>query len=452
VTTAAEATPASRRGPAWSGLIPPRIRTSAYARLYHGTLWSLAGTVAAQGSVVLASVLIARLLGKEQFGALAIVQNTAGVLGIFAGIGFGTTCTKYVAQLRTTDPERAGRIVGLSTAVTILLAGLFAAVLLMAAPWLASNTLAAPKLAGELRVASLLLFFTALSGAQSGTLAGLEAFKNLAALNLVRGVTALPLSVAAAWLWGVRGAIWSLTAAAAVACILGHIEVRRACSLAGIRITLAHGAAERSVVWHFSIPAALAGAMTGPALWIAYSILVHQPAGYGGMGAFNAANQWRNAILFLPNVFSQPLLPVLSDLYGRQSPEFRRVLWTAMTVTASVSALIAIPIAFGAPWIMALYGPGFRSSWPALSLLAASTTPAASCSVIGQAIAGSGHQCAGFSLNLLWASVLLGATVLLTPRQGAIGLSEAILCAYAMHVVTVSVFTLLAVKHAGRRW
>src|SRR5262249_51806636 len=85
-----------------------------YAR---GAVWSLAATVLSEGSNLVSSIIAARLLGRGQFGALGMTQSTAGMLGIFAGLGFGLTATRFVAEFRTLNPARAGRIIALSSAV-----------------------------------------------------------------------------------------------------------------------------------------------------------------------------------------------------------------------------------------------------------------------------------------------------------------------------------------------
>src|SRR5208283_1869288 len=54
-----------------------RVEASSIAsRLARGTFWSLVGTVLARGLSVLASIVVARQLGKEGFGELGIIQST----------------------------------------------------------------------------------------------------------------------------------------------------------------------------------------------------------------------------------------------------------------------------------------------------------------------------------------------------------------------------------------
>ena len=86
----------------------------------------------------------------------------------------------------------------------------------------------------------------ALNGAQTGTLAGFEAFRTIARINLVRGLIAFPVTVAAVALGRLPGAIWALSVTAAVTCLLSHVAVRRHCTDSGIYPRLLSGWAERS--------------------------------------------------------------------------------------------------------------------------------------------------------------------------------------------------------------
>jgi hypothetical protein len=52
--------------------------------------------------------------------------------------------------------------------------------------------LAAPQLLIPLRISALALFFTCVDGAQTGALAGFEAFNHLARLQLIKGFSTSP--------------------------------------------------------------------------------------------------------------------------------------------------------------------------------------------------------------------------------------------------------------------
>ena len=55
-------------------------------RFARGAFWALMGTVVSQGLFLLASMALARLLGKEQFGGFDVINGTVLMFGVFAGL------------------------------------------------------------------------------------------------------------------------------------------------------------------------------------------------------------------------------------------------------------------------------------------------------------------------------------------------------------------------------
>jgi O-antigen/teichoic acid export membrane protein len=409
-------------------------------RFARGAVWSLIGAVISQGSSLAASVITARLLGRERFGEYGMIQSTVGMFGVFAGMGLGLTATKYVAELRVTNPRRAGRMIALSTAVALGTASTAVVALFAAAPWLAASTLNAPHLSAELRIGAGMLFLNALNGTQTGVLAGLEAFRTIARVNLIRGVLTFPLAVAGVLLWNLRGAVAALVAAAAVGWILNHIAIRAECRRNRIAVRWESFWSDRVILWKFSLPAFLGGAMTSPAIWAASSILVNQPHGYAEMGVFSAANQWRTAVAFLPSLFSQPLLSMLSNVGVGDLRSFRKLLRANLLLSFGLSVLIAAPIVLCSSWIMKAYGRDFLVGRPVLILLVLASVISSTAAVIGQAIASLDRMWWAFILNSVWAFVLIASAVLLVPRYGALGLAGAFLASYSAHALTVSTY------------
>ncbi len=54
----------------------------------------------------------------------------------------------------------------------------------------------------------------------------------------------------------------------------------------------------KGCIWKLSFPTMLSGVMVGPIIWIANIIIINTPDGYGQLGLFNAADQWRMAFHF----------------------------------------------------------------------------------------------------------------------------------------------------------
>ena len=259
------------------------------SRLARGVFWSMAGAVISRGLMLAASVLVARMLGKAGFGELGMIRSTVGMFGVFAGFGLGLTATKHVAEFRSSDPARAGHIIALSWIVAMVTGGLMALGLFIFAPWLAEHTINAPHLTGVLRIGALILFINALNGAQTGALAGFEAFKTIAHVNLFVGLISFPILVGGAYFGGLTGAVWALAINLGVNWLLNHLALRKEARRYNVPLAFRDCSRELSVLWRFSLPAVLAGSMVGPVRWACSALLVNQPDGYGEMGIFTAA-------------------------------------------------------------------------------------------------------------------------------------------------------------------
>lgn len=400
-----------------------------------GAFWSIAGAIISRGLTLLATVVVARLLGQETYGALGIVQSTVGMFGVFAGFGMGITATKYVAELRERDPTRAGQILGLSGLVALVSGGMMALALVTLAPWLSSAVLSAPSLTGPLRIAAVILLFSALNGAQTGALAGFEAFRRIAQINLFIGLISLPLLVAGAAWGGLNGTVWALGANQGISWLLNHLALRREAAKYGIPLALPGGVKQWPVLWRFSLPAVLSSVLVMPVNWVCGALLVTRPGGYAEMGVLNVANQWSAAILFAPNALGRIVLPLLSTLNAEsERGKYWRVLRANMLLNAAVTMLLVLPIIWGAPLIMRAYGPGFERGTNTLRIVAAVAVLIAVNNVVGSAIASRGRMWVGFAFNAMWATLLISVTVVLLGKgMGAFAVALASLTAYLCH-------------------
>jgi O-antigen/teichoic acid export membrane protein len=418
-------------------------------RLARGAFWSLAGATISRVLTLVSSILVARILGKVGFGELGIIQSTVGMFATFAGFGLGLTATKYVAELKQKDPLRAGRILALSTSVTMVTGAFVALVLLALSPWLASHVLAAPQLAAPLRISSIMLFLGAATGAQTGALAGFEAFRRIAWVNLVSGLAALPLMVGGAYVAGLEGALWGLVSSYGVNWVLNQLALSREAALVGVPVALAGARQELGVLWAFSFPALLAGVMVGPVNWICNAILVNQRSGYAEMGIYGAANQWFGALLFLPGVFGQVVLPALSERVGASdTANSARVIKVSMVINLAVVLPLVLCLSVAGPWVMGLYGHSFRAGWPTLVLALITAGLLATQQPVGQMIAAAGKMWLGFAMNMGWALVFVLLTLALVTR-GSAGLAAARLVAYVAHAAWTFGWASQALKKAA---
>jgi O-antigen/teichoic acid export membrane protein len=323
----------------------------------------------------------------------------------------------------------------LSGIIALGTGGLAASLLVILGPWLAQHTLAAPHLGWLLQLGGALLLIGAVTGAQTGALSGFEAFRTIAMVNLASGIAAFPLLVGGALLLGLRGTIWGLVASAGVNWALNHVALRREAARAGVPFAMAGCGQEWPTLWRFSVPATLTGAMIMPVYWICNTMLVNQPSGYAEMGIFNAASQWRSAILFVPTSVGAILLPILAGLRGSgDAASFMKIFRLNLVGNGLLAVLAATPVALLSPPIMRAYGAGFSSGYVVLALMALLAVVMAVTGVIWQALTSCGLVLWTFVVSVAWAVVMVVAMSLLKDR-GAMGLAIAALTAHGVQFV-----------------
>jgi O-antigen/teichoic acid export membrane protein len=405
------------------------------ARFIRGTFWSIAGMISAQGLGLIASVLTARLLGRVGYGELGMVSTTALTFGLFAGLGLGITATKYVAELRVSNRERAGRVIGLCLLLAAGSGALMSLFVFLSAETLSVRLLSSRALASDLRFCSLLLLINTVAGTQNGVLAGLESFKLTAQVNLIRGLLSFPLMIGGAWFFGRHGAVAALVISGATGLLIAQIGLLRECARDNISIRYRDSRTELSLIWGFSLPALLNELIIGPAMWLGSAILVHVPAGYGEFGLVNVGQQWRRILLFLPSVFASVTLPILSSEQHERSPRFRSMLEMAQGLSIVAVVPVATLIMCLSGPIVRLYGREFADAAPVILgiLVGASITAIASAG--GPGIRARGKIWIETFQNLAWAVVYVGFAALFCPHWGAGALSVGFAVACLIHSI-----------------
>lgn len=411
------------------------------ARFVRGAFWALAGSVISRGLNFLSYVIIARIVGKVEYGEFGIIQSTVGMFAVFAGLGLGLTSTKYISEYREIDKDKAGRIIGLSSTAAIVSGAIMSVLLVVFAPALASQSLKAPHLTPLLRLGGGLLFLGAINGAQNGVLAGFEAYKKLAWINAASGIISFPLILAGVWFLGIKGAILGLIASLAVHNILNRIYILRECVRTKINIDVVRCHREIGILWKFSVPAFLSSAMVGPITWLANTIIIRQINGYSEIAVFVASNQVRFLILYIPAMAFQALLPILSSEVnkpGQDRPHFKLHILNAYSTWYLATSITALFLFFSKP-ILGLFGKGFVSGNLVLVTILCTIPIVTYKDGIARLIQAKSLMWYGFFSNLLWGIILIVMTYMLA-KNGALGLGIAYVAAYLLNSIIVVPF------------
>lgn len=421
-----------------------RIQSSPLGvRFAKGASWILLGAVISRMLGLLSSILVARILGQTVFGELGIIQSTVGMLGTFAGFGLSITALKYVAELKIKDPERAGRIIYLSQLFSIITGAAMSLGLVASASFLAENALASPDLSIYLQISAMILFFNALMDTRFGSLAGFEAFKTITKINVMTGILTFPLMLGGAYLSGLWGATWALVASSAIGFLFSYRALVQKTRINGVQVSRSGSISELPLLWKFSLPAFLSSILVMPVNWACHAMLVNQADGYKEMGAYNAANQWFNALLFLPGILAQVMLPIMSEKIGNDEASSSNVI---LKYSVKLNILVVWPIVVlggvSSPIIMGLYGESFADYWPTLIAILITAGILSIQLPVGQTITASGKMWAVMVINIAWASTFLIFTYTWV-EWGSFGLALSRCCANFIHFI----FTLIFAYH-----
>ena len=411
-------------------------------RFAQGAFWSLVGTVGSRLSTFFGTVIVARLLGQVGFGELAMIQSTIGMLGTFAGLGIGMTATKYVAELKARDPERTGRIIGLTYLVSWGAGGLMGLACFFTAPWLAAKTINAPHLAPEIRLASLLLFVYAGFGPQGGVLAGFQTFRAIAKINWIQALLSLPITVVLVWVAGLRGVILAYIIIAAIGGILSSLSLRKEYRKYAIRLNFRAAYNEMTILWQLSLPVFLNNTLFVPLIWAANALLANQRDGYAELGLFNAAMQFQFLINGISTLLASVSIPMLVEIHGQHDREnFAKAFGLNLKLNWSVAIVLAFVVLGLQPFLLKIFGAKFHAAGLFLPFIICFTTMNVASSITGQGFFSTGRMWVGMATTFIWGVSLMLVGSFIIPIYGGMGLAVSYLIAYGL-ALTLQLFIL----------
>lgn len=422
-------------------------------RLVFGYFWSFLGSSLTQLLSLITSIIIARLLGKELFGQLGAIISTISMLGTFAGFGQSITITKYLAEYRSKDKKTAGKILALSIFTGYGSTFLITLLALLISSFIAKTFLSSSELDKAIRIGCILLFCNSVIGIQAGILIGLEKFKTLAIINIVSGVLSFIFECLGSFFLNIHGALFGLGISSLITWILSIILTIKECKNNNLYLDIRCFHSEKKILWTFSFPALLSNLLVVPINWIGNVLLLNSANGFSELGIFNAANQWRTAIVFLPGVISQTILPILSNMFGEDNVTgFKKILATNFVLVFCSALLVSLPLAIFSKVIMGLYGESFKSSYLVLVMICLTAILVSTSSVIGTAISSMGKMWMGFVINSLWALTFIFFSYIFA-KNGALGLSKAYVLSYCVHLINsliCLIFLLQLLKKQGK--
>lgn len=276
-----------------------------------GVFWSMFGSMISRGLLFLAWVIIARILGKEQYGEYGLIRNTVMMFATFAGSGMGQAATKFVAEFFYKDRSKAERIAALIARIGVITGSIIFIVAFLLSPYIAKDTINAPWLVNEFRIASLVLLFSTINSVQVGVLEGLGLFKKVASINTFNGIVSLPLFVLGAYYGGVYGSVVAYCLSIILLCVLSSWHIRKQKQAGYFTFNYKYCWQERRIILSFILPTLLTGIMLLPIKWVADVLLVNN-SGFSQMGVFTAAMTINVILNSIAVMLNAPFLNIIS--------------------------------------------------------------------------------------------------------------------------------------------
>jgi O-antigen/teichoic acid export membrane protein len=421
----------------WLSLEPTSIKK----RFLTGAIWNSAGALSARVFGMASSVFLARFLGKVGYGEYGMIFSTLGMFGPLASLQQAPSASVFVAKYREENKSRTGKIIKLTLYITFVMAAVTSAIIFFAAPYLSQNLLKNDHLTVSLRYASILMLVSALNGVLAGILTGFEAFKRLAFISVLANVMSLPFVIAGALWGGLPGVIMGMILVQGMLTFVYYEDMRKRARGEGIDLHHPGYLSELKMVLKFSLPTMGASMISGPATWAANAILVNQPGGYGEMGIFQAAQQWKTVVVLLPTLINTSALPVLANLSGHRQKFIQTVKYNVGSC-AGLSLLTALGIILFSGFIMGIYGKDFRQGTWVLAFTVLAAVLQAISQSLTQVMISTNRVWANLFVNSGLAVAMVALAFLWVPKGLAVGLALAGLAAWGLVVLLQSFMVL----------
>lgn len=414
-----------------------------YTKVLKKASWNAISTIFSRGFLLISMLFAARILGKEDFGIVGIIQSSIALFESIAAFGMGVTAAKHISEFRISYPDKVTRIVALTNIVAIVTGVFFSLLLYFSSRWIAVAYLENPILEEYLKIASMILGLTTYSSIQIGILIGFQMFKSMAVINFFVGLVTLTSVIIGALKYSVTGVFYGLLIVSITSALLNSLCVIWKLKKEKYELIFKVTKDEYRILWTFSIPAMLSGLMIAPVNWLGASLLVKQPNGLSSMGLFAAANQWFSILLFLPGVLTTTLLPILSTTSVLEDVSgMKKQVWEGIRMMIMIIAPITFIIIIFSNFIMGFYGDEFKGSSAILILISIAAGLASMQNLLGNALAVIDKMWLHTFCNVIWGGVyLLSVMYFLSNGYGATSLAISMIIAYfSKLLVTLMLF------------
>nr|WP_156387557.1 lipopolysaccharide biosynthesis protein [Methylobacterium sp. Leaf399] len=395
--------------------------------------------IAAAGFAYGAQVLMARLLGAAEFGIVAAVSVWIAILGHAASLGFSQGACRFLPIHRANGDLDAVRGFLRAGTCLSLTGGIALAGFGLGLVWIEGSLPGGP-FAGPILVAALILPLFALQDYCEG----LARSQNRAVLAIAPPYL-LRQGVMMAALLAAIGLGLPPEAATALACLLVATAVALSVQALALRRLLGRSIPNgpRRYAWRTWLGACVpiaAGDLAGAGLGVADVVVLSLVASPQTVGLYFAATRIQQFVAFVAYAATAATAHRFAALAATgERGALQDLVRHQARLTALGTALVGSGLLAVAPWLLDLFGPGFRDGLPILAILVGGSLGA---SLFGPgehilAMLGGERLAAGITLSALVLAALL--TGLLFAWIGVTGAATAMALAVNARALAMAI-------------
>ena len=417
-------------------------------RFISGASFSVIAATATKGAAFLGSIILARLLGANDFGMFAIVNSMVNMLVVFSIFGLNTAATKLISEFVATNKERVGGLISSSVLLCVLIAVSTCLCIFLFSGEISIKVYSNRELEPALKISAFYLFFSTLTALGIGIVQGFQRFKVHAMVSVFSSLLVPPMVLLFAWRWQLQGAVLAWAVIFLVKSTILVFAIKSIARKAEVNLGLSRLVPQLSLMLGFALPIFLMSIVVAPAHWLSYTYLA-RTLGFDQVAMFNVANAVSRLVMFVPMIALAPILPIFSEIEA--SGEKRRfsillgrnvkLVWLftmPSVVLACCLSRVGVSLLYGSQYSGAFL-PACIMLFTALLMVISSTA--------GKGIISSSERVwHGFGLNLLWFVTFVTCSYFLIPLGGALGLSLAFFISYTVYSVAVWLYSVSVMK------
>lgn len=366
--------------------------------LFKDSFWALFGNSVAKALALIIGIVIANLLGSEDYGKYGLIKSTLISISVFSTFGLGITGTKYIAQYKDLNKSLINNICHDIINISLYTSGIIALIIIIFAEQIA-NYLEMSDIVSTLRISCIAIVFNAINTAQTGILSGFKKFKTISNYNLITGIYLCLAAIISTYYAGLNGAILALSSSYLINFILNHYTLKK---IKGKFPPKSNEYSFTKEMIGFSLPLALQEGLQSISNWLTIVVLVKLSC-YSEYGIYSAAAQWTAAISFIPAILKNVTLSYLSD----QNNNNKRIVKLMLYANLASSGGFFLIILFASPFISTWYGSSYNGVEIVLNILIFSSVLGSLGSVYIQELISKGKNWHTFSISLLKTIIII---------------------------------------------